>query len=191
MERNYKLLTAQHIDDAIKLLVESFYDDSYFQTFYDADSRADILSNMFRFGISFCLNNGFIYGCFEDERLIAVSLWFNYNQSKKDCTNDLKQIFAHPDFPDDDSHNFLHIIDKYIEEHSEYLYLLLIAVDKNYRRNGIAANIMNIVKRKYHNYNIITDVSNPYLFEYLISKQGFEEIDICNQCHLLHYKIVR
>lgn len=106
-----------------------------------------------------------IYLYLINNKVVGFSLWFNYNELKKN-EKLFNMIFPNIKHINDE----VKILDSLINCNEKCLMLLAIGVKNNFRRNGIASKL--IKKAKENNVNLIADVSekrsiNAYL------KNGF------------------
>jgi len=171
---------------AVDLLTDGFLDDPYYTMLLEcpADERARMLRGTFSRCVGICLDRGWVVGRKEvsSGRLIAVSLWFDYNALRDEAPEEFAFVFGA--FPSSKAVRLAECIDRIVGADSEYLYLLSVAVDPAFRRRGIAAELVERMVRCNPRYNVFSDLSNEGFARALL-KLGFRHEATCEGCRIL------
>lgn len=154
-------LTKSNIDDVMTLFCKCFKLDHYYKELLNKDIIQDAeLKQLFQNCISFCLNQNYSIGIYNDKNeLIAFLILFDYTKTFNEYYNDFCEIFYTNSIDNIPYKKQIH--DKVFKLLGNTLYILSIAVDENYRLNGIASSLIDYMINNYKNYNFVGDISNP------------------------------
>ena len=171
---------------AIALLTRSFVDDPYYAELMNrsAEGRLLYLSEIFSRSIDICFDYGMVVGRRDasSDRLIAVSLWFDYNVLREEAPEAFEYIFRA--VTSKKAIRLAECIERIVGSDSEYLYLLSVAVDPSFRCQGIASEMVRAMIRCNPQYNLFSDVSNDR-FAAALSKIGFRDMETCEGCRVM------
>lgn len=178
------------IQKITELAYDCFINDPFYVSIKpNNDERRIFLNQIFSESILICLEYGVAYYYEIDQIPIAFALWFDYNKLKKQKPSSYNHIF-----PSDQKDLLLsekilkeqQFIDSLLKENTNYLYLLSIGVLSNYRRRGIASDLVSILQNAFPQYNLITDLSNKESIA-LYKRLGFEILGEKADCTFLRY----
>lgn len=183
-------IRGEDIDSISKLASECFEEDPFYKHL-DAslEKRREKLQALFKESIRICKDYGYAYYIKENGEYIAFALWFNYAELKREHIKDYNFIFGRG-LENSSFSSALNeetqIIDKLINDCPEYLYLLAVAVRKDYRRKNIASYLVRVMMDTFPDYNFFADISNLSSVS-LYEKLGFETIGKNNGCTFVRY----
>lgn len=182
-------IKTNEIGDVARLASEIFVDDHFYLDFSsDRNTRLNIIKNIFYKSISICVNEGFAYLVEKDDNIISFILGFDYYELMLQNPKSFSIFFENQN---SNINNSLKSVKDYIDENivkdsKEYLYILAIGVVEEYRRQGIASNMVQLLRDTYLNYNIFSDVSNNESLN-LYKKLGFNILDKTDDVTYVRY----
>ena len=156
----YRKLNKNDINRVMDLFCSSFYDDIYYEKMFpNKNNRKERMMREFTSPIDFCLENGFSLGVFNDSKLIAFIITVDYQMlyENKDMYNSIFAI----DIIDDNYEKKIKLKEKLQEFADKTLFLLSLAIEKQYRKKGLASSFIEYLIKSFPDYNLIADVSNP------------------------------
>lgn len=182
MEKIIIQLAAEDIEQTVDLALDSFYDDSYFVDLFPKEKqRKKHLRKIFLDSISFCVQENLAFGIKDEDSLIAFILCLDYDKLRKTDVKHLSSIFGFElnrvvnlgldrgKAGSSQDEIFLAAL-----ECGAYLmYLLSIAVKTEYRKQGIASQLVDFVIQKFPNYCLMGDVSNTHSLS-IYEKRNFQ-----------------
>ena len=178
-----KDLNASHLNQVMDLFCSTFMQDSYYIKQYPSErERLETMRGAFANGIGFCIEQGYSFGAFENDKLVSFLLAFDYNKLKDESPNEFVKTFGGNSFSTILYADTLHA--KIQELKGKTMFLLSIAVDEAYRRMGIASAMVDYIMDKYEEYNLVSDVSNEGSLE-IYKKRGFEVEKIDEKYYLI------
>lgn len=146
-----RLLEEKDYTAVMDLFAACFRDDHYFHELYgnsaDFESR---LRESSKYSIKYCIDSGMSYGVFDVDRLVGFMLCFNYKWT---------QVFDRPAFRSIFLGSCPEIHLNVAQIDGPVLYLMLVGVDLNHRRKGVASRLLDAVIAAYPDYTIVSDVS--------------------------------
>ena len=156
----FEILTYDDLDSILKLYIDCFYQDHYYKNIFpDNNTRKQRMINAFTNITKYCINDNLSLSVKEYNKIIAFTILFDYNKVKDYNKKMFYNIFGGKEAIlkyNDKLHSKISRIDN-----RKVLYLLLIAVDENYRRQGIATNLISKIVDLYGaNNHIVSDISN-------------------------------
>lgn len=184
----FRTLSEDFFDSVVTILLQGFSDDPYFKSLGKGQKNKNYLADVFGRGLRFCYKHGIVYGCFLDESLVGVSLWFDFKRILCEKPEDLQDIFEYSSENDEAFCLNEKIVNRVIGTSYACMYLLSLSVKPKFQRKGIASQMIKNFKDCYSQYDIFTDVSNPSLSKYLIGKMGFSKESSLEECDLLLYR---
>lgn len=140
----------------IDLLMDCFKNDIYYKELLKSkENKEEIMGNMFRHAIDFCMSTGEICYVSDKNTPVAVLLTFDYYKALNNHKEDFYKIFNIKEYSDMNK-----IILREISEFKKLKWILLIAVKDNYRRSGIASKLIQDYILLNKDENIAVDISN-------------------------------
>lgn len=153
----------ENISEGAELLARVFGAEGEFYS----ECEYNDLVDMFEEACKYCKENGWIFGAFDGDRLVGISLRFIYS-------------------PNNVSYDLVcEELQKTLNNHikTDSLYLLYSAVDKDYRGLGIGKHFEQLT----NNINIpnkFSDFSNKRLINHM-KKLGWKTVDFWNGCEVM------
>lgn len=108
--------------------------------------------------LAYCLGNGLSRGVFDGQQLVAFALLLDYGQTRREQPNMFDEIFGRAPGQPKSYEEALHQRIQALE--GQVLYLLSLAVAPAYRRQGLAAGLVDTVLEAYPRCHLVADVSN-------------------------------
>ena len=161
-ETNFDIvkLNEGQFNDLICLFSECFENDLYYsKMFPNTSTRKELLCSAFSEIIYFLMKNDGAYGIFENGKLIAFILLFNYNKTKSIHLEKFEAIFKR-DSCEKELPYKKEIHDKITDYGVDIIYILSIGVSNAFRRKGVAGKLVDFAIENYQGYCLISDVSN-------------------------------
>lgn len=164
-------------DTIAQIGVNSFIDDDFYRDYKKAGKKGkQTLQEVFFKSIDICAKYGIANQIVIDGIPQGFILGFNYLELKRENP----QAFSH--FFSSKSKKMIHnlteiqnAIESIIDENSEYIYILSVAVNKEHRGKGLATKLIADLCARYEGYKFITDISSKTMF-HICEKQGFRQI---------------
>lgn len=136
--------------------MDCFKNDIYYKELLKSkENKEEIMGNMFRHAIDFCMSTGEICYVSDKNMPVAVLLTFDYYKALNNHKEDFYKIFNIKEYSDMNK-----IILREISEFKKLKWILLIAVKDNYRRSGIASKLIQDYILLNKDENIAVDISN-------------------------------
>jgi len=146
--------------DLQNLFFECFKNDPYYlKVFSNKSTRDELKGPAFSSIFLFLLKKDCVYGIYNDKSLIAFLLLFDYHKTKYFHKEQFETIFKNYSFEKEIPYK-KEIHEKIDNYGDNVIYLLSIGVSKRYRRRGIAKKLIEFAIKNYHNYYLVSDVSN-------------------------------
>ena len=174
-EKNPKIikLNTEQLDDLKNLFSECFENDSYYVKMFPRSlTRKKRIGVVFLNTLLYCINNDGAYGIFNDKKLIAFFLLFNYHRTKSTHTEQFNEIFKINSREKKLPHK-KKIHDKIDCLGTDVIFLLSMGVSKDFRRKGIAGKFIDFAIENYPNNYLAGDVSSA-LSMAIYKKRKFE-----------------
>ena len=182
-------ITCNDIACVSALAADCFIDDPFFlQLSSNKKKRLNLLTAIYKTTIQICIDYGYAYGIKKEGNFISFILYFNYKELKEYHPKEYDYIFRSSGNAKIKTLISKEVkeIDKIINNHAEYLYLLAIGVKQEDRRKGYASKLIKTIQQVYSNYNLFTDASNKSSVN-LCKKLGFDLLKETGGCILLRY----
>ena len=153
-------LNEEQLNNLLCLFSECFKNDPYYlKIFSNTSIQEELMGLTFSNTLLFCLRKDGAYGIFEDKKLIAFLLLFNYHKTKSNHAEQFEAIFKR-DSREKEFPYKQEIHDKIAGYGHDVIYILSIGVSKDYRRRGIAGKLIDFAIENYQNHYLVSDVSN-------------------------------
>jgi len=177
-------LNEGQLNDLQCLFSECFENDPYYSNiFSNTSTREELRGATFSNILLFCINKDGAYGIYENKKLIAFLLLFNYHKTKYFHADDFENIFRKYSCEKEIPYK-KEIHDRIAGYGNNVIYLLSIGVSKDFRRKGIAGRLIDFLIENYQNYYIVSDVSNALSIT-LYEERNFECEKIDNDYFLV------
>ena len=184
-----KPLTVEALTEVTNLFCDAFEKDPYYRDLLESRKATSLrdLCDTFSPSFAYCLKqDGFCYGVYEQDRLIAFILTTDFNKlySEKDAYDAMFGIgdSEKKTQKEERLHSRLATIR---DEKDKSIYCLSIAVAEDYRGRGLATLLIDKIINDYTEYDLIADVSNEdSLGIYKIRDFTIDRID--DQYYFLH-----
>jgi GNAT superfamily N-acetyltransferase len=171
-------LNKEQFKDLQNLFSECFGNDPYYsKVFSNKSMREELKGPAFSSIFLFLLRKDGAYGVYNNKKLIAFLLLFDYHKTKNYYKEQFETIFRKYSYEKEIPYK-KEIHEKIDSYGDNVIYLLSIGVSKNYRRRDIARKLINFAIKNYKNYYVVSDVSNASSLN-IYKKCNFEceEID--------------
>jgi len=142
------------------LFTKCFEDDLYYaKLFPNQSARASEMKKAFEKPIGYCFEDDGAYGVYDNDTLIAFILFFDYQKAKNTDQSMFEKIFKgnNKNIPlpyKTKIHDRIDCLGRRI------VYLLSMGVSKEYRKKGIASELIDFMIRNHPNDYLVGDVSN-------------------------------
>lgn len=151
-----RYLDKNDLADVERLFIDSFKNDHIYNEC--GFNLTNGLPDNFKVSIQYSIESGESIGYFEDSKLIAFAIGFDYNECAKYHPEVMKAVFE----VDDAGNSPYSELDPFFSEcnnHNNLYYLMSIAVELGKRREGIASKLLDFLIT-HSNKDIISDVSS-------------------------------
>jgi GNAT superfamily N-acetyltransferase len=166
----------------VDFIVDNFKQDNFYADVIKSDVGNKSLRTILRRNVSDCTKSGIAVKVEDGGQIVAVLMAVNYNLWCKLHPESLTALFTCTDGKMKAKLMGNKVaLEKQMGGNGEYIYILNVTVAPDYRRQGIAKNLIGKLIQAYGHYNIITDVSNS-LFSPCFKNFGFEQVDSVNDC---------
>ncbi len=169
-------LLPENLDEVTALYEACFLDNEYFIEQFKGQDLKQIMDTSFKDMFAYCIQSGYSYGIFENNKLVGISLCFDFYELKQKDPRQFNNVFT----SDYDCTNYPYqheFHDKVAALDKPIYYIMAIAVNKCMRGKGIARVLVNNIILSYSNYTIMSDVTSKTLLKIFKSKQ-FDVTDI-------------
>lgn len=152
-----KLKQLKRADEAavLELFGVCFAEDTYYRRLYPDEAA---MRRAFAGSIAYCLENGLSLGVFDGDKPVAFALLLDYGQTRREQPAIFDEIFGRaagqPKSYEEALHQRIQALD------GRVLYLLSLAVAPAFRRQGLAAGLVDRVLEACADSHLVTDVSN-------------------------------
>jgi len=186
---NPRKLTAENLDEVTALYETCFLDNGYFLEQFKGQDLKEMVNGSFRKVFEYCLKSGYSYGVFVKDKLVGISLNFDFYEMKKKCRGQFNSVFTND--CDDFNYPYQH---EFHEKAATFckpiLYVLAIAVDKSMRGKGIARILVDNDIISYPNYTVMSDVTSKTLLN-IFKKKRFDVSVIDDDYYLVYKEPIR
>ncbi len=179
------LLRHEHYEAVANLFFQAFQEDTFYAQYLpDPHTRRELMIQYFSKPLDYCLDNDASMGLWEDGRLIGFILCFDYRKVRNN-SEIMDSIFGsnRPNSPFPRMESLIKRMET-IPENS--LYLLSIAVDQDWRMQGLAEAMLDAVMQRFPRVHLVSDVSNSAILG-MYSKRNFAIEQIEPQYYFIHY----
>lgn len=176
-----KLVTLQpeNVPEVLALFCRCFSADPYYaKMFPDASSRESAMTEAFTLPLTYCLQHKMSLGVRQDDRLIAFLLCLDYRRMDQAA---LQLIFS-GDTEELPYRTGFH--DRVSDLPGDVVYGLSLATDPQFRRQGLAAGLLDSILRRYPHRYFVSDVSNNDSLT-MYHSRGFDICELDTDYHLV------
>lgn len=179
------VLTLDNLDEVTSLYEDCFLDNKYFLNQFKGQDLKEIMDTSFKDMFRYCIESGYSYGVFDKQKLVGITLCFDFFELKAKDPRQFNNIFTCnydcTDYPyQHEFHDKVAMLEKPI------LYILAVAVNRQMRGKGIARILVNNILTTYQKYTIMSDVTNATLLN--IFKAKYFNTAIIDDGYYLVYK---
>lgn len=163
----------------------AFCKEEYYSGLLAKKNGATKLREIFRKSAEICVEHGIAITAHEDGKTVGFMLAFDYFHLKECHSDEFAHFFSHTDknlnakLKDAQMH-----IEAAMGTSRDYIYLLSIGVDENYRGQGIATNMTQQIVKAYSHYGVITDSSSS-ISATICRNMGFDRVDSADGVEIL------
>jgi ribosomal protein S18 acetylase RimI-like enzyme len=152
-------LSPSRLDELAELFADCFAEDPYYgRMFPDSRNRFGRMKEMIREPLAYCLERGSVYGIEAKGAVAAFMVCPDYHRLRHEDPRMYHIIFTGNNkklAPCLDR-----IKDQTLKMGEHIIYLLFLGVRKEYRRRGMAGELVDFLVRSYPCHRIVSDVSN-------------------------------
>ena len=134
--------------------VNAFFEDKFYENYKSkGDIGWELLKEVFLNSIKICIEYGIAKKVLVNDNNGAFLLAFDYRKLKKEQPESFDYFFYSPNFEElSILRQIRDCIENNMQTKKEYLYIPIIAVEKTFRNNGIATQLLRSVCESYSEY---------------------------------------
>lgn len=153
-----RTIRSEELKDVIALFCECFFDDYYYERMFpDPNKRKAEMGEKFSQSLLYCINGGGCLGIYDESKMIAFVLSFDYKSAKINDRDEFDKIFGLDGKVSRATENMHKTIDAL---DGRTVFCLSLAVDKSYRGCSLASGLIDVLLEKNSGSNVVSDVSN-------------------------------